>query len=1102
MLVDSQQRQEALDIEQSFLIKAPAGSGKTGLLTNRTLVALSVADSLEEVVGMTFTNKAAQEMKDRIGLSIKRAQDGYVPKNDFEAENLKLAKAALANSDKHGWGLGDSCEHLNVSTIDSFCRTLLKGRYESSEHLSVSMDVMADASPLYEYAARMVLSKCEDQTYGQTIREILTHFGNRASKVEELIIDALKKRDRWLDFLFKGRHVAKDILEENRAEFVESVFYKESSDIRGFEHRLQEVFSKMETPIELESFLEKGFNKDLVSSFDTIKYLSNVLLTQKLEAKSRFTVKDGVPQEKDKKKEIVTLLKELSSEMAPILRELSYLPTSEFKDTEWKLLNALFDVMPLALASLKMAFNKYSKVDFTEVALAAVFALKNDSELGATDAAIRKTQTIRHLLVDEFQDSSDLQMDMIKMIVDAWSGEQVCSVFLVGDAMQSLYGFRGANVNQFMTAEKGLGNLTLKVLSLHTNFRSSTGVIDWVNRVFEGAFPKNDDLVVSACSYNASTAVKFDGNTSPVQIHGFINDCSDNSSEAEFILNQIKDIKSKDPTGTIAVLGKTRGALKSVISAFEIDLGIDKVDVNISLLKTDPIAKVIVSLAKSLSNPTDDVALYALMSGPLVGLSTAQISYLNKGTKSLCESIKFYGHEGFDGFESEIQDVLEVLRSVFNDVDRCFHSSFHDVMLSAWDRLSGGSILTSKDDQFIADTLFSLFDDAESSLITDKYINDKISALYKPVKLMQEGSNPVQFMTIHQSKGLEFDHVFIPSASRSGNVNSGQLLQWSEMKINGESLSVLATSQEMGLSKDSGQYIKFLNRLQSRKEREETVRVGYVGVTRAISQVYITASLALDQKTGLAKAPPKNSLLGMFFNAVEEEVVIHECSTVKEKVDEVFDPTVTKIIRYGEVAIDGRNILSQYESADIYRPVTQNRIVWVDDTSKHEGIVIHKFIEQIGLEGINKWDILRLKMYKGVIHSMLKEVIGNGQQLMRSVERVCNEVNNAVQCTVFRELAGDHRCDELELRVALQHNGKLNYLIIDKGFIDNDGTGMVVDWKSAIDKREDNVSFIQFQQGIYKRKMAMYKKAYAEIHGIESVEASLYFTSLNQAVGI
>lgn len=1101
MLVDKQQRQDALNLSENYLVKAPAGSGKTALITNRALVALSVADSLDEVVGMTFTNKAAKEMKDRIGLSISRAKNGYEPKNGFEAENIELAKAALRNSDKNGWGLGESCDHLHISTIDSFCRTLLKGRYESSEHLSVSMDVMADATVMYEHAARMVVNKCEDETYGRSIRGLLLHFGNRSSKVEELIVGALQKRDRWLDFLFEGRAETKVALEDSRFEFVESVFHKEFAILRQYEFRLQQVFSKMIIPADMTPFIEKGFQAGMVGSCSEIRYMSKVLLTQKLEVKSRFTVKDGVPKDAENKLEVVNELKELSADLAQILRELSYLPNTEFKDTEWTLLNALFDVMPLALASLKMTFNKFYKVDFTEVALAAVFALKGDSELGATDAAIRKTQTIKHLLVDEFQDSNDLQMSMIKMITEAWSGEQMCSLFLVGDAMQSLYGFRGANVNQFMTAESGLGSLLVKVLTLQTNFRSSQGVIDWVNNVFTDAFPSEDNLVLSACTYNPSTAIKVESKNTPVEVHGFVND-ADGENESEFIINKIKEIQKEDPTGSIAVLGRTRGALKPLIEALEKDMGIDKIDVDISLLKTDPIAKVIVSLAKTLSNPTDDISLYALMSSPLIGLSTAQISRLNQGHKSLCESIRFYDHDGFSDIDYETTEVLETLRSVFNDVDRSFHSTFHDVLISAWDRLSGGSILKNKDDQVIADTLFSIFEDEESSLITDKYINDKIAALYKPVKETQIGSNPVQFMTIHKAKGLEFSYVFIPSTSKSGNVSSGQLLQWSEIKNGDASLSVLATSQEMGLSKDSGEYIKFLNRLQARKEREEMVRVGYVGVTRAISQAFITGSLSADRKTGVVKAPTKSSLLGLIFNKVEEDIVIHECGEAAIYEKEVFLPTVNKIIRFGEVAIEGRNQLSQYESADVYRPITQNRIVWVDDASKLEGVVIHKFIEQIGIEGLNKWDTMRLKLYKGAIHSMLKETIGNGQQLMRSVERVYKEINNAVQCEEFRKLAGNHRCDELELRVALRDSGKLIYLVIDKGFIDKNGNGMVVDWKSAIDKRENNVSFIQFQQSVYKRKMSLYKKAYAEIHGIDSVDASLYFTSLNQAVGV
>jgi len=1102
MLIDSKQRKEALDISQSFLVRAPAGSGKTGLLTNRNLVALSVANTLDEVVGMTFTNKAAQEMKNRIGQSIRRAKNGYTPKNDFEAENLKLAKAALANSDRHGWGLGESCEHLNISTIDAFCRTLLKGRYETSEHLSCSMDVMADATIMYEYAAQMVLNKCEDKVYGSDIRRLLSHFGNRASKVEELIVGALQKRDRWLEYIFEGRNETKSKLELNRAEFVDSVFHKESIELRKFEGRLQGVFSKLQTPASMVDFLAHGFNSNLVGSSEAIKYMSSVLLTQKLTAKTRFTKKDGVPTDKGLKVDVVESLKELALELQPTLKELSYLPQSCFKSTEWTLLNTLFSIMPMAIASLKLAFNKYSKVDFIEVALAAVYALKGDSELGATDAAINKTQAIKHLLIDEFQDSSDLQMNMLKLIVQAWSGEQSCSVFLVGDAMQSLYGFRGANVNQFMTAENGIGKLKLNVLSLHTNFRSSRGVIDWVNSVFSHAFPQEDDLVVSACAYNPSIAVKEEYVEQPVQVHGFVNDSNESTNESAFILNKIKDIQLKNPDSSIAVLGRTRSALMPVIEAFEADLGVSKVDVDISLLKTEPVAKVIISLAKSLSNPTDDVALYSLMTSPLIGLGVTEISQLGDGYASLCESIRFYDHDGFDSFEEDTQETLHILRTVFNDVDRSFHSSFYDVLISAWDQLSGGSILKSLDDQYIADTLFALFDNDESSYITDKYINDKIAMLYKPVKAIHDNSNPVQFMTIHKAKGLEFDYVFIPSATKSGNARDNQLLQWSEMKVGSRALSVLATSQEMGLTKDSSQYIKFLNRLQARKEREELVRLGYVGCTRAISQLFITGKMNVDSEKNQLKPPAKNSLLGLIYQGLKEDATLHHCDGTEIEVDKEFEPTVKKIVRYGEIAIEGRNQLSQFESAEIYKPITQNRIVWLDESSKHEGVVIHKLIEQIGLEGLNKWDESRLRMYKGVIHSMLKELIGNGQQLMRSVERVCSDLSNAVNCEEFRQLAGHHRCDDLELRVALQHNGKLIYLVIDKGFIDKDGTGKVVDWKSAIDTREHQVSFVHFQKGIYKRKMALYKKAYAEIYGIDNVEASLYFTSLNQAVGV
>ena len=139
-------------------------------------------------------------------------------------------------------------------------------------------------------------------------------------------------------------------------------------------------------------------------------------------------------------------------------------------------------------AELLLAFTRYRVVDFTQTGAAANLALGAEDE--PTDLALALDSSINHILVDEFQDTSQLQLNLLKKLTAGWQPEDGRTLFLVGDAMQSCYSFRNANVGIYLDVQsRGIGQIPLKTLVLQSNFRSQQPVVDWVNATFADAFP-------------------------------------------------------------------------------------------------------------------------------------------------------------------------------------------------------------------------------------------------------------------------------------------------------------------------------------------------------------------------------------------------------------------------------------------------------------------------------------------------------------------------------------------------------------------------------------------------------------------------------------
>jgi ATP-dependent exoDNAse (exonuclease V) beta subunit len=194
---DARARETALDIRRSVIVQAPAGSGKTDLLTRRYLRLLAAVDEPEEILAITFTLAATAEMRSRILADLEAAAGRRDPRPE-EADRIALAREALANSERRGWNILDHPDRLVVETIDSFCLRIAHDR-PLLARLGGHLHPTEQAEPLYAAAARRTIEKLggSDAALDEALNHLLDLRDNRLSQCESLIADMLKVRDHW-----------------------------------------------------------------------------------------------------------------------------------------------------------------------------------------------------------------------------------------------------------------------------------------------------------------------------------------------------------------------------------------------------------------------------------------------------------------------------------------------------------------------------------------------------------------------------------------------------------------------------------------------------------------------------------------------------------------------------------------------------------------------------------------------------------------------------------------------------------------------------------------------------------------------------------------
>ena len=225
-IVDFDARQSALDITRSIAVQAPAGSGKTELLSLRFLKLLAVCQYPEEVLAITFTKKAANEMAERILNTLEWAQRADPDKleTQLDRDRYRIANSVLAQDKKESWQLQQSPNRLRIQTIDSFSN-FLASRLPILSNFGGPLQISEQIDDCYHLAIRNCLKLLdEDLPISAAIGELMLHFDNDSEKLESLLTNLLKQREQWIGDIVgvaSSPQQAMDYLSANLLELIE-----------------------------------------------------------------------------------------------------------------------------------------------------------------------------------------------------------------------------------------------------------------------------------------------------------------------------------------------------------------------------------------------------------------------------------------------------------------------------------------------------------------------------------------------------------------------------------------------------------------------------------------------------------------------------------------------------------------------------------------------------------------------------------------------------------------------------------------------------------------------------------------------------------------
>jgi ATP-dependent helicase/nuclease subunit A len=1124
---DAAVREQATDPKCSFIVQAPAGSGKTEVLTRRMLRALAAVDRPESVLAITFTRKAASEMRNRILSALaesRRPEEPGLP--EHKRELRRLAQAVSQHDARLGWRLLDNPQRLQVRTIDSFCESV-QGYLPMLSGIGGEIAVSEDAAPLYRAAADRTIALLVESARpreSEAVAVLLRYLDNNVSKLRTMLGQILQKRDQWLELFGRSNahtevelvelrdklhraldHAVSDELDAIRDEILEFLGHPALDQLLRFARIAGDVAEADSVGAKLRDLSD--LPRPGCDELPRWRALSNFCLTGGGTLRAQFTARNGGLAGPDAK-ECTKFFKETLAALPGIERVcvlLSYvrekLPDPAYSAHEWEFVRALLITLPVTVANLRIEEAEQGRVDFVEVAMAASAALQSPE--GPTDLGLAMGARIRHVLVDEFQDTSVSQVKLLRSLAQTWESDEDCSIFAVGDPMQSIYAFRNAEVANFTNAvrDEQVAEVHAESLRLSTNFRSQAGLVEWFNSVFPTIFGGLDaahkDELLGEVEYSVAIPWDETSGNEAVCIHGFA--ARDYESEADCVAKLAKHAveeaasRGSETSQSVAILVRARSHLFHIVKALK-DHDVQFRAVEIDGLGERQTVLDLEAISRALLNRADRTAWLAILRAPWCGLTLADLWELcrDKPNDGIFDLLRArVGSLSRDG-QRRAGRVLAIMESALADAGR--------VPLSlrverAWTALGGiASLRAELKDACMSEAhaFFRLLREAEDESLwpgTEAF-SERLSELFAPADT--SAGIRLDVMTIHKAKGLEWDTVIVPALGRRPRQEQKELLYWRQRLRGEESDLLLAPMRPPG--DDEGVSVEsYLRDLLRRRSTEESKRLLYVAATRARRRLHLTATLP-----NAGKQPSSNSLLSFLWR--DEGVRSQFLQTEAPPPDPVLAESAETAPAIRRLPVDWKlpapppPLQWDRASAAAVEAAPLHTYEWASDARRITGTVTHAFLQQIAREGLEHWNDARLKSAPGSVRASLRSAGIAESDLETSASDVLRALRNTINHERGRWILSAHPEARSESAITANLEDGMRNIRIDRTFVENE-TRWIIDFKITTIEGGSPESYLDSQVAKYKPDLNRYRTA-MQLLDPRPVKCGLYFPLL------
>ncbi|MBQ3039202.1 MAG: UvrD-helicase domain-containing protein [Alphaproteobacteria bacterium] len=758
----SYEQDMAANPRENVWVQANAGTGKTSVLVQRLLRILfrTSNDFGGGILCLTYTNAGAGEMRNRILAALREwacaSDDELMDLLDGVSENRPATPDDILHAREIFFYFIDNPDVLKIKTIHGFCEEILH-RFPVEAGLSPAWSLVSDDAQrilLQEAFEHLINTPSDDERVGAAF----AHIVNRIS--EYSMPDLLSELSNQYKHFFGVENIV-----NYRKYFVETTFKFLELDKPVQTDVNRQKLEKIVTLAELEQKKRKtpaGYINDIINSVK--QYIDNTIDFK--EYKKVFLKADGTPIAN------VSKLEFLSDELARVYALNQYYENKVvFDDTV-----AMFDLSAAFAQTYREIKSMRNVLDFEDMILYTRKLFSNPETMGWVLSQL--DLSLSHILVDEAQDTSPAQWDILRMLsgeffVDGDTDKNPHSLFVVGDSKQSIYGFQGADSRAFALSRDAIAtqireNLrTIREIPLAQSFRSSPQVLYAVDAFFA------DDTVCEKTGFvnNPHKCFRQSANGA-VELHKLVSKRGDETTVDGYVNRVATHIKSLIDNAIfkpsdIMVLVQNRYPMAPKLVRELKRLSIDVAGSDRIVLPNFPAVRDLLNLVRFCLNPADDFSLCCVLRSPFYRLNERDILNLckikndeNKARKNA--SPDFVPMTVFEALENSHPEIYTDLGQVLEWSKTMSPYSFFDAFLNHNDMRS--KMISALGDQVI-DPLEEFM---TICLAYERTMPGTLKQFLKyfitgnsQIKRDMDASNGVRIVTVHGSKGLEAPAVFL-----------------------------------------------------------------------------------------------------------------------------------------------------------------------------------------------------------------------------------------------------------------------------------------------------------------------------------------------------